>query len=662
MRRSSGRSCGLLQSSRSLDGSGAGWRSALRTLSVSWIASVLVLALAMMNPLSAIAVEPASSGAASIQGATTQSLTTVPAARFAERVVVITIEGVIDRHVQASFERRLKEAEKGGAQAVVLELNTPGGELGAVLGMCSTLKNSPIKNTVAWIHPEAYSGGSILALACREIVLSENSTMGDSLIITIGSLGQLNILPESERQKALSPLLAEVVNSARLRGYDEKLVQGFVTLGVELWMVESVDKPGTFVFIDRNEYKLLFGTEPVANSATNTGAAPLPPEAKAAQQQIEDQAAQDARDGAGALGAPKSRRRSNSGSGGGGGALLPRDASASPFQPASPAMGAGLLRSTDSQMTQRSARPVFTAADQGKWKVVEFVSDGRGVLTLKNDTLFRYGLAQQAGTANGTITNDEELKAFFGAKNLARLDMNWAERTAQTLSNPVLQGVLLVVFLIAMFVEITHPGVILPGAVAAVALFLLAAPMFFAGFANWWAIVAVVVGIGLLAMEIFVLPGFGVFGILGLLMLFGGLIGLLVPAGAGGLFPDSPEGQSQMLTAVATLAISTVTAIAGMYFIGKNFGSLPILNRFVLQDSGSNSEGEEILAAAATVDPNAPVKPGQEGEAMTPLRPSGRVRIDDEVVDVVADNGFIAAGVRVRVLRLEGMRIVVEKA
>ncbi|MBL0871034.1 MAG: hypothetical protein IBJ18_10710 [Phycisphaerales bacterium] len=632
----------------------------MRTLSVSWIASVLVLALAMINPLSAIATEPASNAAGATQGATTQSLTTVPAARFAERVVVITIEGPIDRHVQASFERRLKEAEKGGAQAVVLELNTPGGELGAVLGMCSTLKNSPIKNTVAWIHPEAYSGGSILALACREIVLSESSTMGDSLIITIGSLGQLNILPESERQKALSPLLAEVVNSARLRGYDEKLVQGFVTLGVELWMVESVDKPGTFVFIDRNEYKLLFGTEPVANSATNTGAAPLPPEAKAAQKQIEDQAAQDARDGAGALGGRKSggegRRQ------GGGGALLPRDASASPFQPASPAMGAGLLRSTDSQMTQRSARPVFTAADQGKWKVVEFVCDGRGVLTLKNDTLFRYGLAQQAGTANGTITNDEELKAFFGAKNLARLDMNWAERTAQTLSNPVLQGVLVVIFLIAMFVEITHPGVILPGTVAAIALFLLAAPMFFAGFANWWAVVAVVLGIGLLGLEIFVLPGFGVFGILGLLMLFGGLIGLLVPAGAGGLFPDSPEGQSQMLTAVATLAISTVTAIGAMYFIGKNFGSLPILNRFVLQDSGSNSEGEELLAAAATVDPNAPVQPGQEGEAMTPLRPSGRVRIGEEVVDVVADSGFIAAGVRVRVLRLEGMRVVVEKA
>jgi len=660
MRRFSGRSCSSHQSPRSHEKAAAGWPKVLRTLSVSWIALVLVLALAMINPLATFAAEPAPSPASANQSATTQALTTVPAARFAERVVVITIEGVIDRHVQASFERRLKEAEKGGAQAVVLELNTPGGELGAVLGMCSTLKNSPIKNTVAWIHPEAYSGGSILALACREIVLSENSTMGDSLIITIGSLGQLNILPESERQKALSPLLAEVVNSARLRGYDEKLVQGFVTLGVELWMVESVDKPGTFVFIDRNEYKLLFGTEPVANSATNTGAAPLPPEAKAAQKQIEDQAAQEARDGAGAAGAPKSRGEGKSRSGGG--ALLPRDASASPFQPASPTMGPGLLRSTDSQMTQRSARPVFTAADQGKWKVVEFVSDGRGVLTLKNDTLFRYGLAQPAGTANGTITNDEELKAFFGAKNLARLDMNWAERTAQTLSNRVLQGVLLVIFLIAMFIEITHPGLILPGAVAAIALFLLAAPMFFAGFANWWAIVAVVVGIGLLGLEIFVLPGFGVFGILGLLMLFGGLIGLLVPSGAGGLFPDSPEGQSQMLTAVATLAISTVTAIAGMYFIAKNFGSLPILNRFVLQDSGSASDGEELLAAAATTDPNSPAQPGQEGEAMTPLRPSGRVRIGEDVVDVVADNGFIAAGARVRVLRIEGMRVVVEKA
>jgi len=572
----------------------------------------------------------------------------VAAGRYAEKLVVITIDREIDSHLRASFERRLKQAEDAGATGVVVELNTPGGEVGAVLGICNAIKSSKIKNSIAWVRPTAYSGGALIALSCREIIISDAATMGDSLVITM-SFGLLNRLPEGERQKFTAPLMAEVVNSARLRGYDEKLVQGMVSLGVELWMVESVDSPGKFLFIDRAEYKLLFSAEPPLASATLTGASPIPEDIRKQNElALPTGGAPDPnRD-------PEKPGRFKVPSG-----ELPRDPDASPFVPASTTMDPAARASADRQMQGRSNRPTLSSSDQGKWKVVEYAIDGRGILTMKSDQLFRYGFAQRGAGPTGTINTDEELRAFTGAKTIVRLDMNWAESTAAFLDNFIVKGILLVVFLLAMFIELTHPGVILPGVVAGVALFLLVAPSFFAGFANWWALVAVIGGVLCLAMEIFVLPGFGVFGIAGLIGLFGGLVGLLIPAG-GALFDDG-GGSSQLLSAVATLAIGTVSALVGMYFVAKHFGNLPLLNRLVLQDTNrEDADGSSGVTSGADFEPL--VALGDLGTSTTPLRPSGRARFGEELVDVVSESGFIAPGEPVRVIAIDAMRVVVERA
>ena len=131
----------------------------------------------------------------------------VPAARQSQNVAVLTIEGPINAMTARAIERRLRAAEDAGADAVVIELDTPGGEVGAVLEICNTIKSSSIPNTVAWIRPDAYSGGAIIALACREIVASDPASMGDALPIQIGP-GGLQALPEAERQKILDALSA----------------------------------------------------------------------------------------------------------------------------------------------------------------------------------------------------------------------------------------------------------------------------------------------------------------------------------------------------------------------------------------------------------------------------------------------------------------------
>ena len=158
--------------------------------------------------------------------------------------------------IRRSLERRVQEALDDGADAVVLDLNTPGGGLEATLDICHLIKTDAPANTVAWINPQAYSAGTIIALACREIVVGRNASFGDAAPIS-----PWGPIPITERAKLESPILAEVIDSARRHHYDENLVQSFVSVGVELWLIEHVDT-GERIFVDREEYRAVFGADP----------------------------------------------------------------------------------------------------------------------------------------------------------------------------------------------------------------------------------------------------------------------------------------------------------------------------------------------------------------------------------------------------------------
>ncbi|MGD9689471.1 MAG: NfeD family protein [Phycisphaerales bacterium] len=581
----------------------------------------------------------------------------VPAARQAKNVAIITVKGLIDGDQELSIKRRMGEAIAAGANALVFEIDSPGGEVGAVLNICNEIKRCPIANTVAWVNPQAYSGGAIMALACREIVISDAATMGDAAPIAVSFGMFLNSLPEAERAKLLAPLLQEVVDSARLRGYDEKLVQGFVSLGVELWLVERIDSPGEMLFVDRNEFRILFDADPEVASPTLVGPSPKPEGMGKAPEPAPGTVEDVLRGVQKNLG--KKRR-------GGSGAPVPRpdDSSAPPddeatrFVPAAPNMSGALGADVSDGLETPSGRPILTAAkDRGKWRLKEYVSDGRSLYTLKQRELFAYGLAAHGSTSTGTINNDEELKAFFGASHLARLDRNALEATAAFLNHIVVKGLLIAIFLIGFFIELIHPGLIFPGSAAAIALVLLVAPAIIMGLGAWWQVGAILLGILLLAVEVFILPGFGIFGVLGLLSLFGGLVGTFTIGGA--LFPDSP-GRGDAISVVLTLLVATATAAAVIYFVARNLGSIPMLNKLVLSTPGDAAGSASLLEAIGADEPPVPV--GEIGVALSPLRPAGRARFADTIVDVVSESGYIATGQSVRVVEASPFRIVVEPA
>lgn len=562
----------------------------------------------------------------------------VAASRQASNVVLITIHGAIDsKGVMAeSVRRRIRTAERAGADAIVFDINTPGGSIGGVLAICKAIRASSIKNTIAWINPDAYSGGAIVAMACREIVVNETASFGDAMPITMTPIG-VTTMPDELLKKAMPPVVEEVLTSTRrYNDYagayvrDEYMMLSVVANDVELWWVRN-KVTGVHVAIDRREFEMLFPNTTTAGS-TRLGGAPgtAPP---ADYRTISP----DTIPGQGPVNSPAGSKK----------------------------LAAVIARAEQTQALPTS-RPEIRAEDRDQWELLGKISDGTSAATFSAGDLYYYGIAANPSHTNDKgrvvmtpMNSDQDIASFLGAKHLVRLNSNWSEGLVLFLTHIVVRGVLIAIFLMALFVEMTHPGATVPGIVAMVALFALIAPPMLIGMASWWEVAAILVGIVLVGVEVFVLPGFGIIGALGLVSLVGGLIATFIPAGHG-LFPDSPQEQSRLMWVAVTILLAGGTAGVGMYFFARHVGSLPLINRLILKDPGVAVEDESFLSAMAAVDDGPGARVGQTGVAITPLRPAGRIQIGEQTIDAVAAFGFIPAGVAIRVVEVSSFRTAVE--
>lgn len=551
----------------------------------------------------------------------------VPPSRQADNVAIITIDtgdGMIDSVTAKSFIRRLQIAENSGADAFVVELNTPGGEIGAVLEICSAIKASSIENSAAWINTKAYSGGAIIALACKDIITSSPAAMGDALPIVVDPLRGLQQLPPLERGKLMIPLISEVIDSARRQNksdyvYDEYLVQGII-IGVELWWVENKQTKQR-IAINRDEYRTIFGTEPIGSPPRLGSASP-------GQTPEIDRTTIPVPDG---MQGPGGNRTE--------------------VEPASPELGA-VASSVASQQEFASRRPTITADDRGQWTLIEKISDGSAPLLFRENDLRHYRFS-----ANDTpIKTTDDLQAWFGASKVRTLDPLWSEGLVRFMTSFYVRGILVALFILSFFITATHPGMIVPETLVVLTLAALLIPPFLIGMANWWEIVAILAGLLLIVGEIFVFPGFGVPGIAGLLLLFVGLVGTFLPDQGSGLFPDSPSQQRDLLFAVLTVLLATTTAIAGMWFISRRFGTLPLFRHMVLQDPETSAD---LLYAMSDASALAPIL-GDRGRTLTVLRPVGRVGFGEgRVIDATAESGYIEADRPVRVVEVTGFATIV---
>jgi membrane-bound ClpP family serine protease len=583
----------------------------------------------------------------------------IPAGRIAENVFVIPLDGPIDRITAQSVIRRIGEAESRGADAIVIHLHTPGGEVGAVLDITNALKTCPVR-TVAWIDHQAYSGGALVALACNEIVTNDPASLGDAKPIAV-TLGGARPIPPEMLKKILPPLIGDIVDSAQRKNrregtnvYDELLVQGIVLDDARLWWIEDT-KTGVRYAITQEEFRRLFPGEPedgpgVLAGAGSAGSGGIPSAPRPGHGTP-----------AGSPGAPDPSSAPGPDASPSGDATpaeaTPVDPSAPSVVPASPAVER-IREDVTMALSGPSLRPVFRSKDAARYKLLYKVSDAHGPLVFESAWMAYFNLAENTDPSGNLqpIRSQADLQSYLFAKQITTLPESWSEKLVRLLTTPALRGLLIFVFLVAIFIEMTHPGLVLPGALGAVALIALLAPPILIGMAQWWEIAAIIAGLALIALEVLVIPGFGIPGILGLLLLFVGLVATFVPGG--GRVPD-PDSSSRILTGLTTVVLSIATAVGGMFLVAKYIGTIPILQKLILKNPDELDPTEEDPLLAMDPSHGLP-RPGDFGRAATVLRPSGRAQIGDRFYDVVAEFGYIPEGTPVKIVSVTEFRIGVE--
>ncbi len=531
-------------------------------------------------------------------------LQVVPAGRQANDIAIIPIHGPIDGLTARSLERRLEEAQADGVEAVVLEIDTPGGDLQATFEILDLIRTKAPPNTIAWIRPRDFSAGTIIALATREIVTTPNGAFGDAAPIQAIPFAGLQQLPAAERAKIEAPLLSELVADARRQGWDEKLVQAFVAVDIELWLIRN-RLSGERLFVDAAEYQRIFGEPPVA---TRVQRLPAPP-------------ARDAKTGL--LG---------------GAAAV--DRGEAPITPEERDAAIEFVQDLPSN------RPVLGPEDAADWVSLGQVVSSDELLVLQADEALAYGFS------SGTVADESTLLDFFGATSASRYEESWSEGLVRFLTLWPVRAVLIAVLIVAFFLEAAAPGYGVFGAIALGSLaILLGAPML-TGLSDWWTIVAVVIGLGMVAVELFLLPGIGVMGVLGGFCILAGIVGTFVSGD-----PLSPSTRIEVLRGLGTTLIGVLLAGVGIWYAWRMLPASKFGRRFVL--------AEEMGRDLGTTEPRTsapePIAIGTIGRTATPLRTAGRVEIEGRIVDGRSTGAFIDADTPVKVVESDRFGVVVER-
>jgi membrane-bound serine protease (ClpP class) len=249
--------------------------------------------------------------------------------------------------------------------------------------------------------------------------------------------------------------------------------------------------------------------------------------------------------------------------------------------------------------------------------------------------------------AKGQVADEAELLAAIGhpRAQIITTEPNWAEGVVRFLTNPLVAPLLLSLGILGLVVEIKAGAFGLGGLLSMISLALFFGSSFILGLAGWEEVLLLGLGLVALAVEAFILPGFGVAGVVGIVA----VVGSMVLAMIGG-HPTAADVAQALAVLGASLFITAAVTYAWLRH-------LPNSGRFsglLLQGAGHRSEG-------FTTAPSRPELVGRSGVALTDLRPSGAARIGEERLDVVTEGEYVSQGSQVELVRSDGYRHVVRR-
>jgi membrane-bound serine protease (ClpP class) len=302
---------------------------------------------------------------------------------------------------------------------------------------------------------------------------------------------------------------------------------------------------------------------------------------------------------------------------------------------------------TSGQKRIMSADEAGALPDAVNWAREAAIVANNQPLALTGAQAAPLGLAQ-------TVDNFDQLKRLYGLDDIETVEPDWALTLVQALASPGLATFLLFVGFIGMYIELKTPGIGIGGVVAAVAFLLFFWSKYLEGTAESLEILMFVGGMVLMLLEVFVVPGVGIFGLTGaLLVLFS-----LILASQTFIVPRSQAQLDQLAGSIAMLVTAGLGMIVLAIAVRRYLPKAPLFNRMVLEpppleERISLSHREALADFSHLV--------GQSGEAVTDLRPSGRALVDDQLVDVIAAGEPIDRGEMVEVVSAHANRVVVRR-
>ncbi len=277
---------------------------------------------------------------------------------------------------------------------------------------------------------------------------------------------------------------------------------------------------------------------------------------------------------------------------------------------------------------------------------IEGIVDSAKVLTLTTDE------AIECGYCEGKANSVEEVLVEAGMEEYQLIEYHptLLDRLLGFLTNPAVQGIFIMLIVGGIYFELQTPGVGFPLAVAIVGAVLYFSPLYMEGLLANWELIVFVLGVLLVILEIFVTPGFGVLGILGIVAVVTGLAFAIIDTSLLKYIPTGEVSVGVILEPLLVVVISISTALLLSFWLGKRFltGRSGLRDRVVLI---SDMKPEEGYVAHRPTD----LLTGRKARTATPLRPAGRVEIDGIFYDAAGEDAqFIERGVEVLVVRSEG--------
>ncbi|HUU84225.1 MAG TPA: hypothetical protein VM243_12045 [Phycisphaerae bacterium] len=490
---------------------------------------------------------------------------------------IVPITGEISDVTTESIERRVQIARDNGAEVIIFEIDTPGGAALAADNICNFIKNLVDVHTVAWVNTQAISAGSMIAVACDEIVMTPASSIGDCGVLMASPMG-VEAVPEELRAKAESPVLAQFRDSANRNGYSRVLCEALVVKERIIWWLENT-RTGERVFVE-DQVKVLRvgeGLDPTTQPASDEE-----PEWKLVESYTDPVSGNDI----------------------------------SVHQP---------------------------------------IVDEFELLTMSQSEAIAFGFCK------GIVGTQSALKARFNLTgDLPRLEFTWSELLVRWMTSMPVRIFLLIIILLGAYVEFHTPGVGVPGMVALIALGIFVGAPYLTGLASVSELVLILLGVLLLVVELFVLPGFGIAGVLGMILVVVGIFMSFVPSEPGPwrVVPQLPATWEAMKSGAMAMMTALVISVVAMWYLAKYLPETRLGNQLIL--SGEIARGQTIDAGATTIK-TVDLAPGDQGVALSVLRPAGKARIRDQVRDVVTEGEMVDKGAPIEVIDVSGNHVVVRR-